>query len=956
MRRHLIASAAVIALVGGIAPTALAQPNAAPSDENEFNFIHPYRGDIDPFRGDINPFQGDINPFRGDINPFYGDISPFWGDISPFWGDINPFYGDINPFQGDISPFWGDINPFQGDINPFWGDISPFWEAAGPAWGELNSQWADAQDGAGDYAAIVAGLSDLLSQANDVFGAAAQEQTGQSLDDAVLSDLLADFGIDLSNPASLASVDQAERSEFFLTFYDALMSLSGYDRVDHWMPVINWSPAMTERYDWGYHPMVGVLDFSTNDDSVIRGQFGERDYLNVNHGDAVASLISAPIDGEGVMGMAPHAMMQFYNPFDETLTSSWSDVADGVKMLSRAGSRIINMSLGVPGWTLHQEWANVFQQRAVALRSPVLTFVVAAGNDGLEQTVDLDWTDVPVLDNLIIVGSVDPNGQISSFSNTPGQACLTVNGRCQDGYRLMDRFLVAPGELLLVSDGQGGVTRATGTSFAAPLVTGAAALVKGWWPWLDGSEVADVLLMSAEDLGEPGTDPVYGRGLLDVAGAMSPINPDNLYAYTRRGRRIDANDVMITRGRLRLGSMGRGNVYVFEDIGESNRDFEIPLEDLTIGLSLAQNISDRYAEQYIYERAASSPDGAAFSDRVSHDLTLREEGNLRITAHASRLDPVDQGVSRSLGFQMSVRMDDRGQGRTLEFGLGEGALALSANSGFNLYSDHRAETGGVNPVLGLASGGVYGGGAYRLSDTTRIRFGVTTSYEDPTYTMPGTGEERPLYSGLDPYAAGAVHVAVEHEVSGSLSLNAGLTQLHESTGLLGAQGSSILAMQGGADTTAVTVGFQWMPVQRLSISASATAGQTQTTDFSDDMLAISEAIDSTAAQLSLQLDEVFGRQDGLRLSLVQPLHVERGALEYSSLQVVDRETGALGEVTETWELGGDRSVYAELLYASPLPVNNAHLTVFAREQVSGSLQGGDSFAGATAGLSLQLKF
>lgn len=959
MRRHLMISAAAAALAGFGTPGAFAQPqDGDQSGTNEFNFIHPYKGDINPFTGDINPFRGDINPFRGDINPFYGDISPFWGDISPFWGDIDPFFGDINPFRGDISPFWGDINPFKGDINPFWDDISPFWEETGPAWGELNSQWMDAQSGDGDYSAIAASLSGLLNDASAIFADAVQEMTGMTLEEAFLNDLLDRFGIDLSNPDSLADVSAAERSEFFLTLYDQLMSYSGFDHVDHWMPAINWSPALAHRYDEGRSAVVGVLDFGVNDVGAgsFRGQLGNREDLGVNHGDAVASLIGAPIDGQGTMGVAPHASMRFYNPFDESRTSDWASVADGVESLARGGASVINMSLGVPGWTLHQEWANVFAQPGVARHSGNLTFVVAAGNDGLAQSVDLDWTGVPVVDNLIIVGSVGPAGGISSFSNTPGEACLTMRGACPDGHRLMDRFLVAPGELLLVSDGNGGVTRATGTSFAAPLVAGAAALVKGWWQWLDGGEVADVLLDSAQDLGEPGTDPVYGRGLLDVAGAMSPIDPDALYALDERGNRVAANDLVITGDRLNLRSVRNGRVFVFEDIGGSYRDFGMELSDLTEGSTLAENIADRYAEQYIYDRSVANFTGTAFSDRALHTRTLSDQGDLRVTAQATRLDPIDPGMARSLGFQMSVRLDDRSSGRSLEFGLGEGALALTGRAGFGLYSDFRPETGGVNPVLGLASGGVYGTSRYTLSDNTDVSFGLSTTYEQDIYLMPGTGEELAVAPGIEPYQAGALHVNVRHRVSDRMSLNASLTQLHEATGLLGTQGASVLAMEGGADTSALTVGLETRPVERLSVNASLTAARTRTTGFSGDTLRIADAIGSTAAQASIQLDRVFGDSDGLRVSLVQPLHVESGALEYTGMHVVDRETGELGLQSQTWELGGERAVYAEFIYATRLGSDRAAMSLFAREQVSGSAQETLEFSQASAGLRLHLKF
>ncbi len=52
-------------------------------------------------------------------------------------------------------------------------------------------------------------------------------------------------------------------------------------------------------------------------------------YVN-DHGAAVASLIAAKHDGEGVMGVDPNASVLLYNPFDATGTASWSDVASGI--------------------------------------------------------------------------------------------------------------------------------------------------------------------------------------------------------------------------------------------------------------------------------------------------------------------------------------------------------------------------------------------------------------------------------------------------------------------------------------------------------------------------------------------------------------------------------------------------------------------------------------------------
>jgi hypothetical protein len=252
LKSVLMSAAAVSALtfaLGGQAHAGGAAPKAETEPQDTGALILPRYGDI-------NPFYGDINPFWGDINPFYGDISPFWGDISPFWGDISPFYGDISAFWGDISPFYGDINPFWGDIGAFWGDIGAFWGDIAAFWGDISA-FSDA-----DYAALAADLDDMYAQAEAVFGPSIEAVTGQSFEDGFLADLNARFGIDLEDPDSLADVTAEQRAQYFLAFYDGLMGFSGRDHVDHWMPAINWTPALAQAHGGGQGVRVGLVDFA----------------------------------------------------------------------------------------------------------------------------------------------------------------------------------------------------------------------------------------------------------------------------------------------------------------------------------------------------------------------------------------------------------------------------------------------------------------------------------------------------------------------------------------------------------------------------------------------------------------------------------------------------------------------------------------------------------------------
>jgi len=953
--RNTVAGSALIALTTALAPLALANDNE--DRDTSGQFLLPYYGDIDPFHGDINPFHGDINPFYGDISPFWGDIEPFWGDIEPFHGDIHPFYGDIDPFWGDPQ-FYGDIEPFYGDIDPFWGDIQPFWGDIGPFWGDIVGFWGDIDPFSGEasaqYATVAEQIDAMFVEAEAVFGEAYTAKTGLNFRDAFMAELLARYGIDLTDPESLANVTSSQRSYFFLAFYDGLMSYTGIDHVDHWMPLVNWSPALSQSVDGGRGVTVGLLDFAFSADEAlnVRRVRGSRDYFNFNHGAAVASLINAPLDGEGVMGVAPGAALVTYNPFDETLSTNWQEVRDGVERLVWDGADIVNMSLGVRGWTLPQEWADVMGDLRISLRGSNTLYVIAAGNDGSTQTTNVDWTRVGDVSNLIVVGSVNPRGEISRFSNRPGNACLTVFGRCREGFRLMDRFLVAPGELLLVSDGEGGITRLSGTSFAAPLVSGAAALVMGRWGWLESRDVADVLLLSARDLGAPGTDAVYGRGLLDIDAAMSPLDEDNLFALNGNERQ-SVSLLGLVPGKLNFHSRGENTVVLYEAINDTFRDFEVSLDDVTVEGDDQTN-EEASVTTYLTERLFGRA-GFAFSDTSEISRTMSIRGNLQISAVASRLDPRDHRTSGELGFQAGVVIADTSSGREVRLGAGEGALALNGQEGFGLFSDHRPETGGVNPVLGFASGGAYAMTGFQLAENTRLSVGFSGNHEERVFVMPFTGEERPIFDGMGAYEAAALVTNVTHTVSDRVSVQASYTYLREDAGLLGAQGSGPLAFDGGSETDALTVGTEAALPFDLTLSTSATLARTRATGFDGGILSLPDGITATAFQITARRDGVLGDHDALRVSLIQPLHIEAGSMEYSSARVIDRETGALADQTDSWALGGERPLFAELLYVTPVLGGAGDISVFTRAELSGDSAGQD-VGGVATGLRLGFEF
>jgi hypothetical protein len=903
----------------------------------------PAMNTIEPFYGSINPFYGSINPFYGSINPFYGQISPFWGDISPFWGTINPFYGSINPFYGPTDQFWGTINPFYGNINPFFATVGPYWQSAGPQWGAINNLWNQLQtSNATDYSGLQIQIKAFMSQAETFWGPAVMKYTGKDFDSGFADDMLAKYGIDLNDPQSLANADPATRSYFFLNWYDGLMNFTGVDHVDWWMPSVNWSPLLSQIQ--GANPTnVGILDSTINasgaDLSKVKFVGGYNYFVN-DHGAAVASLIASNQDGTGTMGVNPNATVLIYNPFDSTGTASWNDVASGIDALYKKGATVVNASLGVPGTVVSNEWVNILTGPLLSNRGHDLIIVKAAGNEGATQTQNVPWLlGLAPPNNLILVGSVGPTGTISPFSNTPGQSCYTILGLCAQQNKLMYHYLVAPGELILVSDGNGGVTRMSGTSFAAPLVTGAVSLLQARWPWLDqhANETAQIIFQSAKDLGTPGVDPVYGWGELDIQASQSPLDFNNLTVYqpyTYNGKAVTTpllvnnsasslKSAVLSPGQLNLWQQKGAYIVAFETIGSTYRDFTIPLSSMLVGKSQTVNGSTNQFQSYLYQRLIDWSNGTKFLGFGSQSMQLANgDWQLGFTTTESTPDELRNGDGP---FHSEFVASNRDAGVELKLGEGNGAHAM-VGDGFAWRTDFDPATGGVDPVLGLASGGMYASGGYTIAHGLKLSVGFSEKSDDHAYvSLQGLIQDVPLSTS---HASAAV-ASIDYAITDSFSLNASYTGLDEANGLLGSEGSGPLALTGGARTQGATFGATAALAHGWTLSGSATLARTTMPQSLESGLTLAQGgLESTAYEIAVAKTGLLSDLDSIRVSLAQPLHVESGALNYTAIEVTDRTTGAIGPVTQTWNIAGNRELRMETLYSIPVLSGRANFDTF----------------------------
>ncbi len=941
---------------------------------------------VDPFYGNINPFYGNINPFYGDIDAFWGNINPFYGDIDAFWGHINPFYGHINPFYGDIDAFWGDIDAFYGNIGAFDAKhletLGNFWKSAGAqisatenSWATLRFEKEDGQyevdeDDYGKAKTILSNLSGLVTSAEQQFGEAYKSKTGHSIRTGLIDQILKKHGIELGNPDSLAGKSAADRAAFYLDFQDSLNQYSGVDQVDHWMAAVNWTPSVTQIQGWGYESLIGIIDSDFGGDADLTDNLvysgGTSEKLG-GHGAGVASLIFGAHDGEGVMGIAPSAKVRAYNPFGTNGTASWSDIGDAIVALktnqtsltdmlltgaSPTNASVINLSLGEKGWVFAPGLAKTLYRSDVDDHYHDTVFVFAAGNDGITQTTDIEFNDADET-AMIFVGSINPLGEISSFSNRPGNACLTDFGKCKTNNRLMDRFIVAPGELLLVSDGYGGVTRRSGTSFAAPLVSGAVTLLHARWPWLTKypMETTEIIFRSARDLGAPGVDEVYGHGLLDVTASQSPLDFNSLSftMYQRNGLYWSSKSIAATE------LLGAGvpswwetdDVFfsMFERVGNTKRDFVVPMSAYTYGKStnalgrgferLQDFVSSRFATWINSGGSDSNGDGLpGFTEVSTNGSKLPGEWSLRYDAIMPNLT---QDGSWNPTHGAATLTNPKGN-ISFTLGHGQGSMALSGYR-FGVMSDHDPFTGGVNPVLGFASGEVFAAAAYEVAPGTTVRVGYSENREEWD-EVAGTAELLLIRRQLGDRPASAVTLDLEQRVSDRVWVGVQYTKLREVNALLGSQTSSTALLGNGSRTEAMTISASVDIGHGITFDLSATGGRSETAN--DQLFANAGKIWSTAGQVTATKRGLFSGNDTLRVSVAQPLQIEQGELEFRSEQVVDRLTGETGVVSQTFGIETRRRITGEAVYAMPVS-GSSEFGLFGRYVSAGEIGEEESY-------------
>ena len=293
------------------------------------------------------------------------------------------------------------------------------------------------------------------------------------------------------------------------------------------------------------------------------------------HGTHVAGIVAAPANDRGTVGIAPNATIIGVKVL-HCGSGAFSWIINGIMYAATpaaqggAGADIINMSLGAAferqqrdtlgrlfrdttGHPINTARGNALLARAIGKATTYayqqgVTVIAAMGNAGIDLDHTNDLIFVPAMSpHVISVSATGPVGWALGATNVDRPASYTNFGQSAVGFAAPGGDGVLPGnqvcskprvgggapvmQFCFVFDfvfstirGSGTATTAygwaSGTSMAAPVVSGVAALIIGKFGRIGPAAVEARLRQSADDLGKPGNDDFYGGGRVNALRAI----------------------------------------------------------------------------------------------------------------------------------------------------------------------------------------------------------------------------------------------------------------------------------------------------------------------------------------------------------------------------------------------------------------------------------------------------
>jgi len=608
-------------------------------------------------------------------------------------------------------------------------------------------------------------------------------------------------------------------------------------------------------------------------DAYLKRADAARPVDDFGHGTMVASVIGARDDGKGVQGVAPDVKLMSVDVITASgaMTLTDANLANAInwtnaRMTSlNQGGGIMNNSWN-SSFTLSQMGASILKiltsrsaaawQKAVDAGGIV---VFAAGNTGAKDPGY--WAALPQVYNglqkgWLVAVAADQTGSIASYSSR----CGVTAAYC----------MAAPGSSLLMASNSilNGYSVASGTSFAAPVLSGAAADLKQMWPQLKGDQILAIMFKTANKSGVYANRAVYGQGMLDMQKAVQPVGTVAIAtgATTSATKIAAASSVAVTSSAFG-GAMSVGGIQmvVLDDFG---RDYKL---DSTAFIAAT-------AQPYDLEKGLAALGSGLQTIHDHGGLSFALVGGYENTAYD------DKGALPKFVMALS----GEGQKTTIAHGVGNshlfgGGAALVDGSGSLAKAD----------AIGSAYLGLSGKDAWGSSWSTKLdgdaRLTVAGVYGNVADKPADWSLEAsdPTRKGSEAMVGGFAARFSKSVGDTSLSLEGGM--VHETNSVLGSVSQGALSLGNGATTQYVGVHVDMPLSESWAAFGGYEAGRTTVRSSDDSLIASLSGVTTNAWSLGVTGRDFAQDGDRFNMAVSQPLRVNGGSASINAATGVNED-------------------------------------------------------------------